>query len=348
MKKTFASLCVPIIIGLSSCIPQSPIETDQIANFEALWTVIDERYCFLEEKDVDWDMIHTTYLNKLKEEEYSALGFFNLMSEMLDELKDGHVNLYSDFDISAYPIAPDPTTGLNIYARSRHLRGRLMISGGMRYGVYQTKDKGVTFGYISYGSFSNSLGNMKVILSIFNAAKVDAIILDLRGNGGGSLDNCEELLSYFIKDKTLIGYTVHKIGPGRSSFSKPKAHYISPSSKGSMTDEPVILLQDRSCYSAANDFIYKVKIAPNVVCIGEKTGGGAGMPATAELPNGWKIRYSAVKSYDKDMKLLEGGIEPDIEVHNESYYKKPDAVDQILITAIKKVYELKGVPYPNE
>lgn len=337
-----------VVLGLSSCIPNSPAVSDQMANFEALWKVIDERYCFLEEKGVDWDKVHYKYQSKLNEKQYSSIAFFDLMSEMLKELKDGHVNLYSDFDVSTYPISPDPTTGLNIYARSRHLQGRLMISGGMRYGVYQTKDEAIIFGYISYGSFSSGIGNMKVILSIFDTVKVDAIILDLRGNGGGSLDNCEKLLSYFIKEKTLVGYTSHKTGPGHNDFSKPKAHYATPSEKGTMTDKKVIILQDRSCYSATNDFIYKVRVAPNVIRIGEKTGGGAGMPATSELPNGWKVRYSAVKSYDKDMVLLEGGIIPDIEVHNESFYKNPGAQDEILITSIKKIYELKGVAYPEQ
>ena len=48
------------------------------------------------------------------------------------------------------------------------------------------------------------------------------------------------------------------------------------------------------------------------------------------------------------MVLLEGGVAPDIEVHNDSFYEKPDAEDRILITAIKKVFEIKGVPYPTK
>ena len=36
------------------------------------------------------------------------------------------------------------------------------------------------------------------------------------------------------------------------------------------------------------------------------------------------------------------------QVHNDSFYEKPDAEDRILITAIKKVFEIKGVPYPTK
>ncbi|MDO5016977.1 MAG: S41 family peptidase [Porphyromonas sp.] len=328
------------------CIPDEPVNSNYTDNFEALWKIIDERYCFLEEKGINWDQVHTHYSARLQKGQWNDITFFRLMEEMLNELKDGHVNLYSNFDISVYPITPDPTTGLNIYARQRHLSGQLMLSGGMRYGLYSTENKEVTFGYMAYGSFSNSVGNILFISKLFENA--DAIILDIRGNGGGSVENADKLASFFLKEKTLVGYTVYKTGPGRRDFSAPKANYISPHSSVNITEKPVFVLQDRSTYSAANDFLYKVSYADNITRIGEMSGGGAGMPASAELPNGWKIRYSAVKSYDRDMNLLEGGIVPHIEVHNESYYENPAASDQILITAVKKIYELKGLTFPEE
>lgn len=321
--------------------PESPVVRDYKSNFEALWKIIDERYCFLDEKKVDWDEVHSRYLAKIKSRELNDLLFFNLMDSMLNELKDGHVNLYSDFDVSRYDdLVPDPTTGLNIYARSRHISGKLFVSGGMRYGLLVTKDRDMTFGYISYGSFSSGLGNMKAIFTLLQNA--DAIILDVRGNGGGSIENSNQLVSYFLTEKTLVGYTVYKTGPARDAFSKPKAQYITPNEVITYTKKPLLILQDRSCYSATNDFLYKVALAKNVTRIGEISGGGTGMPATSELPNGWRVRYSAVKSYDKDMNQLEGGFVPDIEVQNESYYENPNAIDNILMTAVQHIYTLKN------
>lgn len=341
MKKIFSILAILIALFLGSCIPETPVVRDYKTNFEALWKIIDERYCFLDEKGVDWDEVHKRYLTKIETRKLNDLLFFNLMDSMLSELKDGHVNLYSDFDISRYDkLVPDPTTGLNIYARSRHISGNLFISGGMKYGLLTTKDRDMSFGYISYSSFSNSLGNMKAIFTLLQNA--DAIILDVRGNGGGSVENSDKLVSYFLTEKTLVGYTVYKTGPARDAFSEPKAHYITPNKYITYTEKPLIILQDRSCFSATNDFLYKVALAKNVTRIGETSGGGTGMPATSELPNGWKVRYSAVKSYDKDMNQLEGGFVPDIEVHNESYYENPNAIDNILVTAVQHIYTLKN------
>ena len=48
--------------------------------------------------------------------------------------------------------------------------------------------------------------------------------------------------------------------------------------------------------------------------MGDRTGGGSGMPFSAELPNGWAVRFSACPVYGPDMEQLEFGIEPDIQV----------------------------------
>ena len=73
-----------------------------------------------------------------------------------------------------------------------------------------------------------------------------------------------------------------------------------------------MVLTNRAVYSAANDFIKCMKLCPNVTIMGDRTGGGSGMPFNKELPNGWNVRYSAIIFYDKDMQHTEFGIDPDI------------------------------------
>ena len=74
------------------------------------------------------------------------------------------------------------------------------------------------------------------------------------------------------------------------------------------------MLTNRSVYSAANEFVKYMKCCPQVIVIGDKTGGGAGMPFSSELPNGWSVRFSACPMYDKDKQSTEFGIEPDCNV----------------------------------
>ncbi len=47
---------------------------------------------------------------------------------------------------------------------------------------------------------------------------------------------------------------------------------------------------------------------------GDWTGGGAGTPVGAELPNGWTVRYSSTQTFLPDGFNIEGGIPPDIRI----------------------------------
>ena len=57
-------------------------------NFEQLWKIIDEQYCFLEAKGIDWDAVHEKY-RKLVVPTMSNDDLFDLLSQMLYTLKDG-------------------------------------------------------------------------------------------------------------------------------------------------------------------------------------------------------------------------------------------------------------------
>ena len=70
-------------------------------NFEALWTVIDEHYCFLTQKGIDWDDVHDRYAAQVKPG-ITRQELFRVCSEMLDELRDGHVNLSTVWGTSYY------------------------------------------------------------------------------------------------------------------------------------------------------------------------------------------------------------------------------------------------------
>ena len=57
-----------------------------------------------------------------------------------------------------------------------------------------------------------------------------------------------------------------------------------------------------------------MRYSPNVTTLGDKTGGGSGLPFHSEIPNGWSVRFSACPVLDADMKHIEFGIDPDIRV----------------------------------
>ena len=74
------------------------------------------------------------------------------------------------------------------------------------------------------------------------------------------------------------------------------------------------MLTNRSVYSAANEFVKYMKCSPHAIIVGDKTGGGAGMPFMSSLPNGWAVRFSACPMFDVNRQSVEFGIDPDVAV----------------------------------
>ncbi len=315
MKKRL-KLLLPLLLVLASCVedPVSYPNTWQ-GNFDALWNTIDTRYCYLDYKQVNWDSIKVVYQSKLSSVS-DEFDFFDLMGEMLKELRDGHVNLYSDFDRSRYwnwfEDYPSNFQAELIYS-PRYLGSNYRISGGMRYG----KIDGGRIGYIYYSDFSSTftLTNLKFIFDYMSDC--EGLILDVRDNGGGYLSSAETLASCFFDKKTLTGYMTHKLGDGHSDFSKPIAMYTDKSDSLNWT-KPVMVLTNRLSFSATNAFVSQMKYAPNATIVGDRTGGGGGLPLSNELPNGWMVRFSAVPMYDAAMQHIEWGLDPDVKVDMRS------------------------------
>ena len=141
-------------------------------------------------------------------------------------------------------------------------------------------------------------------------APTNGLVIDIRDNGGGLLTSAEELAARFTNEDILVGYIRHKTGKGHSDFSSMEEQRLKPS-KGLRWQKKVAILTNRSVYSAANEFVKYMRCCPGVVVVGDKTGGGAGLPFTSELPNGWGVRFSACPMYDRDGNDTEFGIEPD-------------------------------------
>ena len=60
--KVFRLLVVLALIPLwTSCIREEEYNNTPQGNFEALWKIIDEQYCFLDYKKINWDSIHNVY-----------------------------------------------------------------------------------------------------------------------------------------------------------------------------------------------------------------------------------------------------------------------------------------------
>ena len=296
-----------------SCIKSPDLyENTNEGNFEALWNIIDTRYCYLDYKNIHWDSIYSAYKTRLNYIENDKYAFFDFLGEMLAELKDGHVNLYSSFDVSRYDKWYTDSAA-NYYPsiiRTHYIDNQYLRSaGGLRY----AKLKNHNIGYIYYGSFSNGFGNANVRNIFEYFGDCSGLIIDVRDNGGGTLTYSELLASYFFTEETTTGYMLYKNGSGHSDFSNP-TEVKTPFHKTIRWERPVAILTNRYSYSATNDFVVRMKYAPKAHIIGSWTGGGGGMPLSSELPNGWMVRFSASPMLDAEMNHTEWGAAPDYHI----------------------------------
>lgn len=305
---------LPLIVALAavSCVDEEEYSDDPRGNFEALWKIINEHYCFFDYKNseygLDWNEVYARYSRQI-DNSMTSTQLFEVLGNMLGELRDGHVNMYASFDQSRYwSWKEDYPANFSDSLQRRYLGTDYKISSGIKY---RKLDDNI--GYIYCGSFSNSIGSGNLDDILMDLATCNALIVDVRDNGGGMLTSAETLASRFTDEEILVGYMQHKTGTGHNDFSELQEQKLKPSN-GIRWHKPVAVLTNRAVFSAANEFVKYMKCCPGVTVIGDKTGGGAGMPFSSELPNGWSVRFSACPMYDRDMNCTEFGIEPDYNV----------------------------------
>ncbi|MDE5674786.1 MAG: hypothetical protein K2I44_05530 [Muribaculaceae bacterium] len=166
---------------LTSCHSEPEYKDDIYGNFDALWDIVDKRYCFFEEKNIDWKEIGDSYRAQITPETTSTELFF-ICAAMLDELRDGHVNLSSRYNTSYYrKWWSDYPQDFNLRTLQEfYLDFNWLSTSGIIY-----KQLPGEIAYMYYPSFSSMISEtaLDYILAILRNSR--GLIIDIRDNGGG-------------------------------------------------------------------------------------------------------------------------------------------------------------------
>ena len=334
---TYIILCLVCLIGFISCRSRNEIafSMDPVENVEALWQIIDTKYCYVESKEVDWNEVHDKYIARAETlPKDDPIALFDLCAEMLNTLQDGHVNLYAPFDQS-YCTSWYDTYPANFDSRlQKQYLHDYRVAGGLYYCTINHD----SIGYIYYPNFSGSCSTSNWYWVFKSFKDCRGLIIDVRNNGGGDLSNAYRMSSPFFTNNRLVGYWQHKTGPGHDDFSSLEELTSDTSLVPYKWLRPTIVLTNRRSYSATNMFINIMRYADNALIIGGKSGGGGGMPMSYEMPCGWTVRFSSIRMLDTDKKDIETGIEPHILVNMVNTDR-----DDI----IEKAIELIHSPHPT-
>lgn len=336
--KHHLSLLILSLLLLTGCITEDVATDTRRGNFETLWQLFDERYCFFdykaEEYGLDWRKVYEDYAVRM-DEQMTEEQLFEVLSELCSELRDGHVNLVTPYGTSRYGAWFDDYPANYSDTLERCYLGRTeeyRSSGALKYKILPDN-----VGYIRCSSFENNFGDGTLHEMMRYLALCNGLILDIRNNGGGMLTAAEKLASLFVNEKTLAGYIMHKTGPAHAAFSAPEPLYVEPF-EGLRWQKPVVVLVNRRTYSAANSFTMYLKGMPHVTILGDYTGGGNGMPLMSELPNGWSVRFSACPILDRNGNHTELGIAPDVEadITSEDFQRSIDTLIETARTLLKQ------------
>ena len=292
-RGTQIALAISVVVVLmGGCGPQ--IGDDPAAGpeavFEAFWTAYDRHYAHFHLKPVDWDEAYEQFRPQVQphtEEE----ELFEILASMMTLLDDGHV----------YLVGGERRVVSNQGSRSRGRTFERRVAEGYLDQVKYRADRRITYGRIgervgylrlstlSGGTgFDDDVGGWieEVDAAIDDLSQMPAMIVDLRGNGGGRASNAQYVAAHFADKRRPFVVTRSRSGPGHGDFSAPQTWYVEPRESGSY-DHPVVVLTDRSTFSAAEWLTLALRQFEGVTHLGMQSGGGLAMFLPRQLPNGW-------------------------------------------------------------
>lgn len=194
----------------------------------------------------------------------------------------------------------------------------LYMSAFNMYQHYQVENDPIAKVIDEYHSFLDSYSDVK------------GVIIDLRGNTGGSLADLSLLMGKLVSERTMFCYTRDKNGIGRYDYTPWIPEYIAPSDHVRDLDVPIVALVDMNSISMAEFTTLLIKELPYGCVIGERTWGGIGSISASNsafdqflggyFSNDRMIVYTTKNlAMDVHGVIHEGtGIEPDIQVDTDT------------------------------
>ncbi len=309
------SLFLPVLV-LTACtglIVKPPQENLNVADFEAVWSTVDEYYPCLEFKGIDWDSLYTVYLPRAE----AARGdeFYRVLHDLLGELRDGHVRYFTPGGSERYPWIPPRRRrdeGLyNPFVVRRYFDRDLELSpsGKIEYGILPGN-----LGYVFLADFHEDFLIRDFPAVMYRMLDTAGLIIDIRQRVGGSTANVAAVVSCFL---TAPLPWVTFIREGEPIPITP----VEPRGTPAYTN-PVVVLINGLTFSAGELCTEMLKQLPQVTAVGDTTGGGGiggTIPDTSRLvlPSGkrFEINYLDIHRYDGEP-FEWNGVPPDVRVVN--------------------------------
>ena len=239
--------------------------------------------------------------------------------------KDKHLRIR--FSYNKLPVrrrVSQPTTA--------EIENRRLQMKQRNYGFDTVKRLDGNIGYIELRGFMSPQEGAKTVEAAMNfVSNTDALIFDLRRNGGGSPRMVQLICSYLFGDKRVHLNDLYFRPADRTTefWTNPKV----PGEK--YLGKDVYILTSNRTFSAAEEFSYNLRNLKRATIVGETTGGGAHPGGSFRLSDHFGAFISTGRAISPITKTnWEGvGVKPHIPVPKEKALKTAH------ITALKELVE---------
>ncbi|MBO4665266.1 MAG: S41 family peptidase [Paludibacteraceae bacterium] len=200
------------------------------------------------------------------------------------------------------------------------------------YSVFRSQKSKVSnpVGYIGFSEFTEgSAAEFKEALDELVAKEhIEGVIIDLRGNGGGIIDEAIRIVENFVPKGTMVVSTKGKVAVSNRIYTT--------SSEPAYPDLPIVIMVDKNSASAAEIVSGGLQDLQRATIVGQRTFGkglvqnvrpiayGGHLKVTTSkyyLPSGRCIQaidYAEMHKGNKVKKDTAGGILPDIEINDSA------------------------------
>jgi len=322
--------------------PETERRLDPEFNFEVFWHTFAEQYALFDIKAVDWQAAYEVYRPRVGAN-MPAETLFATMAAMLRPLLDGHVRLHSPY--GRFDAGPSPTLyqrldleldeagdarSAPVYLQELREAAREIIRDDYLQGRPRKTCRGLlewgrlrggAAGYLAVRAMAGQSGKLGEPLADVEAADaamlrildeighLPALILDLRGNGGG-FDNVALRIAAHLIDRRRMAF-VKSVRHG-AGITGGQRVFVEPAGQARYEGR-LILLTSELTASAAEIFVLALLQHPRCTRMGEPTEGILSDFLERHLPNGWSLTLSNEIYRAADGKVYEDcGIPPHV------------------------------------
>ncbi len=321
VKRTALSLALMLSFVSSTALSQPIDKQQKKAVVERISSLMNEHYVFPATAQATGEKLTAALAQGEFAQYEDSEAFAEALSKWLQEhAEDRHLR------VRANPVKKEIT------GAESQLRKKLVSQpryGSLTKGVVAAQVLEGNIGYMDLRGFAHLPESKEYLDSAMKLlSSSDAIIIDLRKNGGGSPTTVQYLCSYFFDEPLLLNSLYYREGDETRDF------YVLDEVNGKkMPDVPLFVLTSDRTFSGAEEFSYNMQTRNRATLVGQTTGGGANPGGMFTINEDFRMFIATGTAINPVTKTNweSVGVKPDVEVNAD------DALDKAIALATEQL-----------